>query len=256
MSIRNIFVCFISLCLTNLAKAQIHTDSSMIRVDSTVQHHADSVIVLHHDLRIGVDLSRIAIVFLQSGRKDAEISADMLLIPNLYGVFELGYNQMKINKPNLLQYQSHGYFYRLGVDRNFLPPGQNLHRHDIAYLGVRVGQAIMQQSVSNYHISDSIWGDVNGSIPTQNLHALWLEFVAGIKIQLTSFIDLGWSIRGKTLLNHPERKTSIAPYVIPGFGKGANRQAFDFNYSLFIRIPIFDSHYTFRHKNDHSKASP
>ncbi|QOR74944.1 MAG: hypothetical protein IMW88_05985 [Thermoflavifilum sp.] len=257
---KNIFVCFISLLIIQSGRAQQKTDSAIVAKDTSMaaqpaQH--DSVIVVAHDLRLGIDLSRIAMPFLQPGRRDAEVSADMQIIPNWYGVVELGYHQMEINKPDLFQYQSHGYFYRIGVDKNILPPGQNNHRHDIAYFGFRLGHAVLQQTVSSYHITDTVWGNVDGSIPRQTIQGLWLEFVAGLKIQIATYVDLGWSVRGRTLLNHPEQKTNVPPYVIPGFGKGSSRQAFDFNYSLFFRIPIFNSHYTLHHNtSQHHTGNP
>jgi len=257
---KNIFVCFISLLIIQSGRAQQKTDSAIVAKDTSMaarpaQH--DSVIVLAHDLRLGIDLSRIAMPFLQPGRRDAEVSADMQIIPNWYGVVELGYHQMQINKPDLFQYQSHGYFYRIGVDKNILPPGQNNHRHDIAYFGFRLGHAVLQQTVSSYHITDTVWGNVDGSIPRQTIQGLWLEFVAGLKIQIATYVDLGWSVRGRTLLNHPEQKTNVPPYVIPGFGKGSSRQAFDFNYSLFFCIPIFNSHYTLHHHaSQHHTGNP
>lgn len=257
---KNIFVCFISLLIIQSGRAQQKTDSAIVAKDTSMatqpaQH--DSVIVVAHDLRLGIDLSRIAMPFLQPGRRDAEVSADMQIIPNWYGVVELGYHQMQINKPDLFQYQSHGYFYRIGVDKNILPPGQNNHRHDIAYFGFRLGHAVLQQTVSSYHITDTVWGNVDGSIPRQTIQGLWLEFVAGLKIQIATYVDLGWSVRGRTLLNHPEQKTNVPPYVIPGFGKGSSRQAFDFNYSLFFRIPIFNSHYTlYHHASQHHTGNP
>jgi hypothetical protein len=240
-------------------RTQLKTDSAVVVKDSSVvakSKQYDSVVVVAHDLRLGLDLSRIAMPFLQPGRRDVEVSADMQIIPNWYGVVELGYHHMQINKPDLFQYQSQGYFYRIGADKNILPPGANNQRHDMAYFGFRLGHAILQQTVSSYHITDTVWGNVNGSIPRQTIQGLWLEFVAGLKIQITKYLDLGWSVRGRTLLNHPEQKTNVPPYVIPGFGKGSNRQAFDFNYSLFFQIPVFNSHYTLHHTSKHHIENP
>ncbi|MBX5438619.1 MAG: hypothetical protein IRZ29_03650 [Thermoflavifilum sp.] len=245
---KNIFVCFISLWIVQAGLAQQKTDTVTAAKDTAIIARHDSVIMVAHDLRIGLDLSRIAMPFLQPGRRDVEASADMQIIPNWYGVIELGYHQMHIDKTDLFQYQSHGYFYRIGIDKNILPSESNPYRHDIAYFGFRLGHAVLQQTVQHYHITDTIWGNVDGSIPRQTVQGLWLEIVAGLKIQIAKYVDLGWSVRGRTLLNHPERKTNVPPYVIPGFGKGSNRQAFDFNYSLFFRIPLFQTAYIFHKK--------
>jgi Domain of unknown function (DUF6048) len=247
--------CIISILLTSVccfAQQPAKTDTALQgKIKPDTSNHLlpakadsaalkDSIITVQHALRLGVDISRFAMPYLQPNRRDYEVSADMQIRQNLYGVLEGGYDKVNIEKPDLLIYNSDGYFFRVGVDYNFLPPSFPREKN-IIYGGIRLGHAQMKQQAPFYQITDSVWGNVDGSISPQNLSANWLEFVVGIKVELLKKFFMGWSVRARALLSRNIINQELPPYVIPGFGKGATAGVFDFNYSVYYSIPLFSS---------------
>ena len=190
-----------------------------------------------YGLRLGVDLSRLVMPYLQPNRKDMEFSADMEIRNNLFGVLEGGWNKSKIDNGPKFQYQSSGYFGRIGIDYNLLTHDY-IQENNLAYVGFRLGHAQFQQQASHYQLLDPYWGNVNGSVPLHSLQASWLEFVAGLKVEALKHFFLGWSIRARILLNN-QVDPILTPYVIPGYGKGAVKGEFDVNYSIYYLIPLF-----------------
>jgi hypothetical protein len=186
-------------------------------------------------LRLGADLSRIVMDYLQPNRRDGEFSADMQVRQSLFAVAEGGWNKSAINNPDL-GYKESGYFWRIGVDYNVLAHDQ-VTDNNIIYGGIRIGHASFNQSVSAFQINDSYWGNVDGSIPLRHVSATWVELVAGMQIEAIKNIFVGWSVRERILFKGTVDPL-LTPYVIPGFGKGAASSAFDFNYSIYYRIPF------------------
>ena len=214
----------------------------------------DSIVILQHGLRFGIDISRFVMPYLQPNRRDAEISADMEIKGNWYGTVEGGFNTMKIDNGDKFRYHSKGYFFRLGADYNFLNhtyPGER----NMLYAGFRIGHAQLRHGADNYVITDPVWGNVEGQIPTHAVQDNWLELVAGLKIEALKNFFMGWSLRARfSLTANPDKQ--LPPYVIPGFGKGANKSNFDFNYSLYYRIPLFSAKERFKRKSTkHATAS-
>ncbi|MHB1921359.1 MAG: DUF6048 family protein [Chitinophagaceae bacterium] len=190
-----------------------------------------------YGLRLGVDLSRLVIPYFQPNRKDMEFSADMEIRNNLFGVLEGGWNTSQINNGPTFQYQSSGYFGRIGIDYNLLTHDY-IQENNLAYVGLRLGHAQFHQQASHYQLIDPYWGNINSSIPLHSVQASWLEFVAGLKVEALKHFFIGWSIRARILLNNPVDPI-LTPYVIPGYGKGAAKGEFDVNYSLYYLIPLF-----------------
>lgn len=190
-----------------------------------------------YGLRIGMDLSRIPMHFLVPQRTDFEFNADLQLSPDLYAVAEGGWNNTLINNKPTFDYKSSGSFGRIGIDYNFLKPAY-LHESTIVYGGIRYGLANMNYAVPQYQITDTAWGNVNGSFPPKALTAQWIELVAGMKVEVLRNLFLGWSLRTRILVTQ-NFGTLVRPYIIPGYGQGNHNSVFDFNYTISYRIPLW-----------------
>jgi len=191
-------------------------------------------------LRLGLDLSRFVMDYLQPDRRDFGFSADLQMDQNLFVAGEGGWGSASIRNTPLLDYKESGYFWKIGADYNLLPhdqPGEN----NIIYGGLRIGHASFSQSASGFQITDGYWGNVNGSLPLRRESATWLELVAGIKIEALKNFFIGWSLRERILFKGMVDPV-LTPYVIPGFGKGSAASAFDVDYSIYYRIPFLKVH--------------
>lgn len=213
------YIISVSLLLTGTLHAQVK----------------DSAIVQYRGIRLGLDLSRFAFYYFQPSRKDFEVMADVQVKDNLFVAGEAGWNHTQFHN-SLLQYRSNGYFGRAGIDYNLLQP-EKAGEANILYIGARYGFGIFTHEAPLYEVKDPYYGTYRGSISPRTRNASWLEFVAGLKVEILKNLFLGWNLRAKTLLKK-NVDTELTPYIIPGFGKGAQRSNFDVNYSVYYRIPI------------------
>ena len=184
-------------------------------------------------IRFGMDLTRpFQDLWTKGNRYGTEFSADMEIWPNLYPVFETGYERLNIKTP-YVDYSSKGSYSRIGIDYNLLQAHSEKDKDNL-FIGLRYGFALAGQKVDQYLI-DSYWGNEIGSFPNQTFSAHWGEIVFGIKGELFHNFYMGWSIRGKVKLGAKE----LTPPVnfIPGFGKGYKSFNLDFTYSAYYNIP-------------------
>ncbi|MGE5395865.1 MAG: DUF6048 family protein [Candidatus Saccharibacteria bacterium] len=185
-------------------------------------------------LRFGMDVTRpFQDLWTKGNRYGTEFSADMELFPNLFPVFETGYEAMKI-KTDYIDYTANGSYSRIGLDYNFLQAEQITDK-DILYIGFRYGFTFARQQVDQYRI-DSYWGPETGSLGNQPFSAQWGEVLLGIKGEILKNLYMGWTIRGKSKLHSKDTGTPPV-YFIPGYGKGEKGFNFDFTYSVYYNIP-------------------
>ena len=185
-------------------------------------------------IRFGMDVTRpFQDLWTKGNRYGTEFSADMEIWPNLFPVFETGYDVLKI-KTNYVDYTSNGSYSRFGMDYNLLQ-AQNEKDKDVFFIGLRYGFAVAGQQVNKYTI-DSYWGQVDGSSGNQTYFAHWSEIVFGIKGQIFNNFYMGWTIRGKMKLS--KKDLEFPPvYFIPGYGKAEKGFNLDFTYSVYYNIP-------------------
>lgn len=185
-------------------------------------------------IRLGMDVTRPFLdLWTKGNRYGTEFSVDMELWPNLFPVFESGYDIMKI-KTSLIDYKSNGSYSRLGIDYNLLQAEHETDK-DILFVGLRYGFTLARQQVNNYQI-DSYWGPAIGRFGSQNYSAHWTEFLIGLKGEVFHNFYMGWTIRGKIKIHQTD--LGLPPvYFIPGFGKADKKFNLDFTYSIFYNLP-------------------
>lgn len=186
-------------------------------------------------IRLGCDVSRFALPFMQPDRKAAiEFSIDTEWKPNFFPTGELGFENIQISN-DYINYRSNAVYARIGYDKNILKHDAPRYR-DMFFYGYRYGVSVLHQEVSSFTIKDSLWSDFSGDFPAKTLQAHWLELVFGTRASLTNAIFIGFSARVK--LKVYSQKDVNYPYVIPGFGNGKNTINFGFNYSVYFQIPV------------------
>lgn len=190
-----------------------------------------------YGLRIGFDLSRIPMHFLNPYRTDIAIQADLRIDSNLYLAAETGWNRTHLDNKPVFNYISNGNYLKAGVDYNFIK--RKLPQEDNSiYVGLRYGLARMQRKIPQYTISDPYWGNVDGHFSSKTLLPQWAELVAGLKVEVLKNLFLGWGLHIRVLTTQNIDK-EVRPYLIPGFGKATHNAVFDVNYTLSYRIPLW-----------------
>jgi hypothetical protein len=114
----------------------------------------DSFYYVPQGLRIGVDLSRIAVKAFQPYRTDVSVSADYRLKKNLYAAAEAGWHTTSHSDTNYT-YKGKGAFVTIGVDNNFLKK-QDTKERFLFYGGVRYGFAHLNYEAPSYTIYDAL----------------------------------------------------------------------------------------------------
>ncbi len=194
------------------------------------------------DARIGFDVSKLALFYLQPERKTFEGSLDMELLPSVYPTVELGINTIRLTKDSLFNYYSNGAYGRIGVDYNLVYP-KNAGDKDMFMGGIRFGYATYTDHANSIKIIDNYWGNFHGgSLPSTAMNAEWLELLAGLKTEIFKHFYLGASLRWRILLSKTKEGLTT-PYWIPGYGSGNVKSCFGFNYSVYYAIPVYKRHF-------------
>jgi hypothetical protein len=190
-----------------------------------------------YGFRIGFDLSRIPVHYLNPYRTDLEIQTDLRLDSNLYAAFDAGWNKTHLENKPVFDYNSNGYFIKAGVDYNLIKR-QFPAEANMLYAGFRYGIARMRRNIPEYQVNDPYWGNVNGSFSAKTLLPQWAELILGMKVEVLNNLFMGWGLHLRILTTQNIDK-QVRPYMIPGFGKATKNAVFDVNYSISYRIPLW-----------------
>jgi len=188
-------------------------------------------------ISVGLDLSRIALPFIDTTRFGWQANADYELLPNMLVDFELGSESTNLDLTNY-SYKSAGGYTRVGVDYNFmkhLDEGST----DKLLIGLRYGFTTFYHEAENIRVRDANWGDFQGGTIERNwLSANWAEVALGMRANLFNNFYLGWSARVKIMI-WPGNDKKMEPYNIPGYGRASAKNAIGINYSLYYMIPLY-----------------
>lgn len=190
-----------------------------------------------YGIRIGADLSRIPVHYLNPYRTDITVHADARIDSNLYIAAEAGWNKTHLDNKPVFDYISNGYFLKAGIDYNLLKPVFP-HESNMVYLGLRYGIARMERKIPGYQINNPYWGAVHGSFSSKTLLPQWAEAIIGMKVEVLNNLFLDWGLHLRLLTTRNIDK-EVRPYLIPGFGKATSNAVFDVNYTISYRIPIW-----------------
>jgi hypothetical protein len=186
--------------------------------------------------RIGFDLAKIPPYFLSPQKQGFELSLDAELLVNLYPVVEIGRSRFTFESDNYDHYCIGSYF-RVGFDYNILAYYNEIP-YDMGFIGLRYGYSDLTYRTDNITIHDSYWGNFSGSIPEAQMDAHWLEITGGLRTEVFSNFFMGWTVRGKFMLNKTE-PALLYPNEIAGYGKGNRKSLLGVSFSVFYKIPVY-----------------
>jgi hypothetical protein len=148
-------------------------------------------------------------------------------------VIEAGYLDFMYTQYNY-NYQSKGYFVKIGVDFNLIHPEQALGRY-YAGIGLRYGFSIFKSEVPVIKYKN-YWGSLTSSVPPSTSTAHFIEASPGIKAEVFRNFSMGWIIRLRFLIYSGTGK-DLKAISIPGFGDGVKVFSPGINYYLIVSIP-------------------
>jgi hypothetical protein len=199
----------------------------------------DPKISIRKSINLGIDLVGPLSKIFEPGKTDIEASIIVGSFGNFHFVAEggiLDFNMSVSDTIKSFDYTSSGKFCRLGFEFNTFKknlPGEN----NYVLFGIRYGFSTMNHKADNIIITDLIWEDRYANFSEKNIFSQWIEFTGGLRIHLYKNIGAGWTARFKYMIS-PGGTGEVNPYYIPGFGKGADKLAVGFTYSLYYTLPI------------------
>lgn len=185
-------------------------------------------------LRVGIDLLKPILSFVNNQPQGAEFSLDYEIKKNYFAVIEGGWQQMELDEIRY-NYATDGVYGRLGIDYNFMKRTKRMSA-EMAYVGFRYGFSSFNLQADSVLLSESYWGDLLTSVPKTSLQAHWAELLLGVKAEILDNFFLGWTIRAGFLVGGGITNREVVPIRVPGYGKTEKKPVFGFTYSVFYRF--------------------
>lgn len=229
----NIFICFICFC--GFAQVKKNRDSVVYKEK--------------YGLRIGVDLNRPVLSIIDKDFTGIEIVGDYRLNEKLFLSGELGDEERTdtegIGNTALFNYTTSGNYLKLGLDVNTYTNW--FGEQNFITIGGRIAFSSFSQTLNDFNIfnSNRFFNDSFPNIATSpeefsGRNAVWLEFVAGFKIETFKNIYMGITGRLGFLITQSEQER-FPNLWIPGFNRVTENSNFglNYNYTISYFIPFY-----------------
>lgn len=192
-----------------------------------------------YGLRIGVDLSKPVISYLNDDYKGFEIIGDFGFKPNLYVAVEIGY-QEKNTVEDYLDFSTEGSYLKAGINYNAYENWAGMQNEII--IGFRYGLSFFSQTLHSYTPNMDgtyfITEQVDADTKFSDLNAHWVSMVVGLKVETLKNLYLGMSVSVNKMIKSTEPENFKNLYV-PGFNRVySNDVGAGFNYSISYMIPL------------------
>tara|TARA_R110001583_G_scaffold58714_2_gene174818 strand:- start:5388 stop:6080 length:693 start_codon:yes stop_codon:yes gene_type:complete len=229
MTQRHILIFIISLFINFTVNSQEKQDSIKTKVS--------------YGIRVGVDISKPIISFLDSDRKGLELTGDIKVAENYYAAVELGYEDA-LKAEDYFNFTAKGSFVKIGINYNAYENWKGMNNE--IYIGTRYAFSLFSQTLnsftpnskSTYFIAD----EITPNTEFNDLNAHWIEFLFGMKVETFKNLFLGAQFSIKKMLSTKEPENFKNLYI-PGFNQvSLNNIGVGFNYTLSYNIPIISKY--------------
>lgn len=211
--------------------------------DSIANSINDSIKIKEkYGLRLGADIGKLIRSSVDDDYSGFEISGDFRLKKKLYIAGEIGIEEKK-DVTNYLDITTKGTYLKAGIDYNMY---QNwLDMDNMIYSGFRVGASSFSHTLNSYQTynTSQYWQTQFSSNQPQefnDLTAIWVELVLGIKAELFNNLYMGINVQLKGLVSQTE-PTNFTNIYIPGFNKtfDSTKIGVGYGYTISYRIPLY-----------------
>lgn len=205
-------------------QVQVNQSAYAYALDSTMNKWTPT------GIRVGMDIAGPIYSLLEPSVSRYEITTDIDL-HKFFGVIEIGHGSYKtgIDSAN---YTSNGFFYRVGMDANFIAKDPNLN---VFFFGLRYASSLFNENMSG-NLPSSGWGTQTISLEQNSSRASWAEMNIGMRVRIWKSIFAGYTARLKILKHNTYSKEEFQSYYIPGFGKADRTTNWGFSYYIQYRF--------------------
>ena len=124
-------------------------------------------------------------------------------------------------------------FGRIGAGYNFFYKNGS---PDFVIVQFRYGFSSSTASITNLIYQDGYWPDTQPKdIEDQKFNSHWIEFGAGLRVNVFKGLNMGWMVYYKPLLKAGTTQYAN-PWFIPGYGTRGNN--FNFSFMVSYEIPL------------------
>lgn len=211
--------------------------------DSIVSTINDSIKIKEkYGLRLGADIGKLIRSSIDDDYSGFEISGDFRLKKRLYIAGEIGIEEKKDDN-NYLNITTKGTYLKAGIDYNMY---QNwLDMDNMIYSGFRIGASSFSHTLNSYQTynTNQYWQPQFSSNQPQefnDLTAIWVELILGIKAELFNNLYMGINVQLKGLASQTEPNNFTNIYI-PGFNKtfDSTKIGVGYGYTIAYRIPLY-----------------
>ncbi|WNH12035.1 DUF6048 family protein [Thalassobellus suaedae] len=233
----------ISYFISSLVLLLLFCASATAQNDSIASTETDSIIIKEkYGLRVGADISKLVRTFVDDDYTGFEIAADYRLKKRLYIAGEIG-TEEKNTITDYLDITTKGSYIKAGIDYNMYVNW--LDMDNMIYTGFRAGASSFSQDLNSYNIynTNQYWEPQFTSsdlIEFNDLTAVWVELILGMKAELFNNLYLGLNVQLKVLASETEPENFQNVYI-PGFNKTFDSSGIGvgYSYTLSYRIPLY-----------------
>ncbi|MFZ4581299.1 MAG: DUF6048 family protein [Paludibacter sp.] len=203
------------------------------------KNKVDSVIkASYRGFRVDIDLATLASNLINNGEKygyEAGVYVD--LKHKYFPALEIGYGGADKISTSGMAFSGKGMYTRLGVDFNLIKPKKDkVPINNIFFAGARIAFCPFKYEYSNITIQDNYWNQtITHTAKNEQITSVWFEIVAGMRVEISRNIYMGWTVRNKKLFGQDVTGT-LTPWYIPGFGLKGEGKNWGVNYSIGYRF--------------------
>lgn len=194
-----------------------------------------------YSLRLGIDLSKPIISFLDEDSKGLTFVGDLKVAPNYYAAVELGFDDVT-REEDYFNFSAKGSYLKVGFNYNAYENWKGMDNE--IFLGARYAFSFFEQRLINYTPNaDGTYfpaTPIEAGTEYKDLNASWIEFVLGMKVETLNNLYLGVqiSINKMVSIDDPENFKSL---YVPGFNRVfSNEMGIGFIYTLSYNIPLIN----------------
>ena len=185
-------------------------------------------------IRVEIDLAPVVSNFIYNGERFSYESGIYANIKQKYfPAVEVGYAGADKTTTENIHFKTSGIFGRVGVDFNLMKPKKDkLPTNNIFFAGVRLAFSPFTYSLTGITVPNDYWGPaVSQNFNNESTTKVWFEIVAGMRVEVSKRIYMGWTARNKSLIGE-DIPGEVQPWYVPGFGIKGTGKNWGINYSI------------------------